>query len=280
MKKIFVLIVCLYGMWAYAAVAEEGDYDLGEAKQLMSQVDVFDKIGKEAFQDIENKILSMNPQLVEQNADKSNNEKLVVYRSYLARASFDWYKEYFINKLKERSRQTGRQIKPKVPEADDKGDIYYLDNGRLDLPECQQDGWQICPYPDKHEEFYVVIQDSETLGEIFVMEDDVARNINQSFDITLVNNTSTDMSRVISDISLNINYQQSSYDEWADYREKERAYTAKFKTMSKKELRNYRRKVEQGKITEDGNSNVLPAAVVIGQFFNFEASLSKTNENQ
>lgn len=269
-------------MGAYAVEADESAYDLSEAKTLMSQTEVFDKLGEDAFKDIENKILSINPQLVEQNADKSTNEKLIVYRSYLARASFDWYKEYFINKLKERSRQTGRQIKPKVPEADDKGGIYYLDNGRLDLPECQQDGWQICPYPDKHEDVYLVITDDETYGEINFMEDDVARNINQSFDITLVNNTSTSIfiSGGISDIHLDFFHMQGSYDEWADYREKERAYTAKYTTMSKKELRNYRRKVKQGKIIEDDYPGPLPAAVVIGQHFNFEASLSKPHENE
>lgn len=296
MRKIFVLIVCLYGMCAYAVGVDESTYDMSEAKTLMSQTEVFDKIGEDAFKDIENKILSINPQLVEQNADKSTNEKLIVYRSYLARASFDWYKEYFINKLKERSRQTGRQIKSEEGEHT----IYlYLDNGRLDLPECQLEDWQICPYPDKHEDFYVTIEDFETYGEISLIEDDVARNIHQSFMVILSddsksivdNSAPIEISSISRNLFVSTIYVQNSYDEWAESREKERATIAKFAPKSKKELREYRRKIKRGVkrgepvLIEDIDKYdglYIPPSLVISERFMsmYDSTNYKSHENQ
>ncbi len=260
--------------YSHASQSDKKEYDLSEAKQLISYAGAQSTIIQDELKNIENKMLAINPELVEQNTNKSNNEKLIAYRNYLARASFDWYKEYFINKLKERSQKTGRQIKSN---STTEHDFYQLDNGRLDLPECQKDIWQICPYPDKHEEFYIDITDYGTQQEIFVQEDDADRNVTQTFSIYLSNDSFSDTNNTTTEIILDIDSIQFPYDEWAQYREQERAYTAKFGTMSKKELRNYKRDVKKRKIIEEKYPGNFPTGFVIG--YNYEYINSKSQSN-
>ena len=114
------------------------------------------------------KIRGIDPNFVwflESSGLVQENKKVNVVRSYLAYKSYETYKNKFLADLKQRSQETGREIKTKHFESSLdrlKETHYWLDRGRLDQPECHLNGdvndAYVCKFPDGFEDFFIVIK--------------------------------------------------------------------------------------------------------------------------
>ena len=120
----------------------------------------------------------------------SEKQQMRLYYKYLAEMAFVDYKEYLLNKLREKSKETGRAIKQETVNQDYKNlhkkagcdiptDTYYwLDRGELDSEKCkipkktkiknlaEEERKHSCFYPDGYEEFNIKISETRYCPEL------------------------------------------------------------------------------------------------------------------
>ncbi len=168
--RFLVSVFLLLGVIGYANA--DAAYNTAEAEQVVASVsDMGDELRADYDALIE-KVRAINPKIVKkiEKQAKSDDAKISMLRSYLARETFEYYKNKFMSDLKQRSRETGRKIrhedfdskvKPKEgPRIKNSEEHYWLDRGELDEKKCRKDGWMICPWPDGFEEFFIQIQET------------------------------------------------------------------------------------------------------------------------
>ena len=138
----------------------------GEVRELMT--DAYDNVIADMAMDLDEiieKLRLTDPGFVRylENSDLMGSQKLQLVRTYLAKQSYEYYKDKFLSDLKQRGKETGRKVKHrKGASGIFKEEIYWLDNGDLDKAKCHVNGdinqEQICKYPDGFEEYYVILQ--------------------------------------------------------------------------------------------------------------------------
>lgn len=175
---------------------------LNQAQQHAS--DIFTPNTK--LQDLLKQAEKISPEIVQiinNNPDLSDEEKTLLLRSHLAEKAYEFYKVKFISDLRQRSQETGRQIKTfdhsgRDYDYDYTEYTYHLDRGKLDTPECNRDGWDVCYFPDGFEEFSIRIQNTShktdnninTIETLYFFRDFPTQDERLTCSITFANNTS------------------------------------------------------------------------------------------
>ena len=167
--RFLVSVFLLLGVIGYANA--DATYNTAEAEQVVASVsDMGDELRADYDALIE-KVRAINPKIVDEieKKAKSDEAKISMLRSYLARETFEYYKNKFMSDLKQRSRETGRKIRHEDFETQENKvkntqTYYWLDRGDLDEKKCRKDGWQICPYPDGFEDFSLTIEETNQVN--------------------------------------------------------------------------------------------------------------------
>lgn len=132
----------------------------------------------------------------------SEKQQMHLYYKYLAEMAFLDYKEYLLNELRKKSKETGRAIKQETVNQDYNNlhkkagcaiptDTYYwLDRGELDSEKCtipkkikiknlaEEERKHSCFYPDNYEEFSIKISEERYCPEL----DDDGRTLYNTVD--------------------------------------------------------------------------------------------------
>lgn len=167
--RFLVSVFLLLGVIGYANA--DAAYNTAEAEQVVASVSDMGDDLRADYDALIEKVRAINPKIVKkiEKQAKSDEAKISMLRSYLARETFEYYKNKFMSDLKQRSRETGRKIrhedfdskrKPKegatIKYSEER---YWLDRGELDEKKCRNErGFTLCTYPDGFEEFEVSIR--------------------------------------------------------------------------------------------------------------------------
>lgn len=247
-RRLFLFVVFVLAMSGFAATA-----NTTQSEQLVSHAGVQAKIIHSELAAIEKQLEIMNSELVEQNKALPDFEKLVVYRNYLARESYEYYKNYLISRIRQRSLETGRDIK--ITKGADYENLT-LDRGILDSPECQRQGDRVepCPYPDGFEDVWVVFHESTdadgnvTDADVLFYEDNKSLNTMEMISILMENTKSED--NTTAEIGMDVFGSEFDYEQYSKFREAERAIADMWASMSKKEKKAFVKKLERDGIDE------------------------------
>ncbi len=167
--RFLILVVLLLDVIGYANA--DTAYNTAEAEQVVASVSDMGHELRADYNALIEKVRAINPKIVEkiEKKAKSDDAKISMLRSYLARETFEYYKNKFMSDLKQRSRETSRKIRhedfdsKKKPKEGAKikysEEHYWLDRGELDKKKCRNErGFTLCTYPDGFEEFEVNIR--------------------------------------------------------------------------------------------------------------------------
>lgn len=222
---------------------------------------------------IESQIQQINPEIVSQNQDKSDEEKLVIYRSYLAQQTYELYERYFKNRIEKRSKQTGRTVKhdQSTPEKSK----IWLDRGNLDSDECQATpGNRVgqCAYPDGFEDVWMRIEFNDNKGQFLFYEDNKAENKTQTIRVQLRNRSDTQ--KMTNNIVIKIFTYEYDYKKYSAWRESDRAYYNWMGNMNKKDKKEFVKQLNDAGIDErdyqQANIESFPFPTVTGETFRFK----------
>ncbi len=225
MRKIFVALCLIWFVFnvrgeAHALIAQEKVATNVVAKGLYNQMQIFvDNIEAEVYETTEEKEYV-------QRAKNLNNKYLsnsLILSFYAEKVQLDYLDDVLVQ-MREKSEQTGRQLKQNVLEYPTWIEHnYWLDRGEMDSENCVMDvsKRQACDYPDGYEEFHVIFRESipktgDTLNwfnSLVVFRDDRLGNKanNISFDINSQIHVGDDIAD--STTGVNIVGQEERYDE-------------------------------------------------------------------
>lgn len=186
MQKLFIVFSMLMALYiAYTpcnAGAENIDIELNNflnKSETLSKVTV----DKAELADIEKEIYNIDPEIVAQNKNKSDDNKLAAYVSFVAKKSFEWYENYFHQRIRHRAAETGRDLIIT-------GDYWHLHNGILEAPECTEqnpDSWaygrSICQRPKGHEN--VIFSYNKDRTSMFYIEDKADEHLMYMFSVDM-----------------------------------------------------------------------------------------------
>ena len=182
MKKIICFAVCYLVLFPVYAKTSGSGNDLNallnDSRHVFDSVDNTDMDTAERLDDIKNKlqlleseIRKIDPKIVDKVSNyDSDVAKVREYSKILSKYAFDKYKEEYINKIKQYSKEKNRELKVyRYSEARDK-DIRYLDMSehweieiyelagdklRTNCVKDPRDRGQLCYYPDNYEHYEV-----------------------------------------------------------------------------------------------------------------------------
>lgn len=203
------LIFAICGLMPFVTRAETA-YDTTEQKALVADVrESVDFIRGDDIEEIRDFIQKEDPDFISQVSNMPVADQVPVMRGWLAKKMFYFYYDKYMAEIKEKSAQSGRDIKSETYPKD-KSKLrkkkqepytmteryYWLDRGVLDDKKCDQDilKRRACDYPDGFEEYeigHTTIIGNDDNGTIRIMEslmvwkDDVAGNSTKSLKFTL-----------------------------------------------------------------------------------------------
>lgn len=137
----------------------------------------------------------------------SDVDKIILYRDLMAKILFAEYKSFFMWRLEQKSKETGREIKHKELGGDGdllREEMYWLDAGIMDSEECNGGTYQAknrnrrqikkqlrdqrlhtCLYPDGFEEYSVYFQTGTDGLHMIVHEDNKSDSAHFVWSVTL-----------------------------------------------------------------------------------------------
>ncbi len=230
MRKIFIFLLAICMSFSATAddLVHQAEYD--HLTQVLGTHR--DMIQKSSMVDIQEKIQVMNPGLWDEVKDKTEEQQLVAFRNWLAVESFKYYKDYLMELLEQKSKETGRKIKKYVYETAASDDRYWLDNGKLDEPDCYNTEKRLaCDYPDGFIECSLSINDHDPYDGSFADSrlvryicDEPENDIRQEYTIwLLVNKQTTDVDNLSLSIHLDISSAETNYTRWHQWRNQDAA---------------------------------------------------------
>ena len=288
MRVIFFIIMGIYTITAHANYADTSDalhqqYDMDTADEILGLTDLQRKIITDEAEAIESQIEQINPDIVEQNKDRPTSEKIAIYRSYLAREAYEYYKQYFRNRIELRGAETGRTVKY---DTETPKHIYIeLDRGKLDSEECAPPPHSIyspCPYPDGFEDIWVYERNDDTGGgDILFHEDDKAKNTTFWALVSIDIETDIDNNDIDQDILLETSYTELDYTQYRNFEEADRAYSSWMNSLSKKEKKRLNKQIKKGQTTEEEIQKQFNIPQTMGLRYNTGRNTSlKSHNNQ
>ena len=156
------------------------EFNTAEATNVMN--DVVDSVANidDDFDAVLEKVRKVNPEYAFQiqqiaDTDATKYEAVNMLRVWLMDSVYDRYKNMFMDELKSRSQETGRQIKNREFVSQDNifnEYIHWLDRGNIDTAKCRKDGWQICYWPNGFEDYEVSIRENLVSSAISGIKDD------------------------------------------------------------------------------------------------------------
>ena len=235
--------------------------------QSVPTADFLEELSVSDFEVLESKVRSLNVDLVDENSDKSQAEKISIYRSWLGQKSFDYYRDFFIKDFVDKSISTGRKIKcgdntscSTDIESIKQGGTYWLDAGKLDSPECYLEGnklYRICDYPSGFEE-YILVSDENNF---YVIKDDSQKNKTYWVDVMYVNQVGAGSQHyVFFDISIT----EGDYTKWKEYESRENEKKLMWEKMTKRQKRKFSKLLKNGEVEEQEN-DAMPEVNVVGR---------------
>jgi len=202
---------------------------------------------------IEERVKEENPKLVESVKNYSDDIKVIKYNNWYAEQVFNEYRDFFLWRLRERSQESGREIKsyfnPSL--SVDFQSEYWLDRGELDTEKCNWGTYRakdntreevekeladmrehVCLFPDGFEEHAVYLReedfsddstwDSFVEKKIWAIDDSIKDGWHVKFDVLLTGEwdlgDDTNLSRIV---RLVIGYDLYDYKEYHNYRNQE-----------------------------------------------------------
>lgn len=265
MKRLFLIFLSLINLSAFADVS--ATYNTEEAEHF-AEFTLDNTPFKADYNTLIENLRKLNPGIVQEIESSSDTEdvKLSRIRSYLAQEVFDFYKNKFFSDLKQRSKDTGREIKQQ-------GDRYWLDRGELDKKECQtKEERIICFYPDNFEEYLINLNtNSSGQVDLIFLDKDVPLkdyhlscivNINQDAD----SGSSSGEAYSYQNIFLNVDCITEKFSEHHEWRnlEVEDTKAGRFNTLTRREKRKQELLKRRGEVYDYGtpDSSKLPDSVV------------------
>ena len=195
--------------------------------------------------EMESIIKTKDPDLVAELQDNSDDEKFAGYRSKLAELAFDEYEQAFVTALKQKSKETGRELKKREHNFGCESEVFYwLDKGELDSPECDIErpdlsdkewvDWvtaHACFYPEGYEEHWLLIKNLDTCNkltnkefndrQILATDDYKDKNTRIVYNIMLSDQSINGTSRHDQTIFLKVLQTSVDYDRFHAYRNQE-----------------------------------------------------------
>ena len=244
MKRFLLLFLLILPISADADSFAKADYNIVNGKiqadydNIMSKGSILEKNQDKAavLLEMESVLKDKAPDLVSRMSGKTDDEKFQRYRSKLAELAFDEYEQAFIAAIKYKSKETGRELKKREHNHGCRSQVFYwLDNGELDLPECDMErpdlsskewvDWvteHACFYPDGHEEHWLMIRNYNTCDKafnnemntrmIFAADDYKDKNVNIVYNIKLSNQGTYSTGRDSQQIFLQVIQTSVDYD--------------------------------------------------------------------
>lgn len=164
-----LLIVSLHYDSANAVVTD--GMDRHESEQILRYFQQDNEWRARELKKIEADMKQLNPELVEQLANSSDNVKLAEYKSWLAQKTFQEFYDKYMNELKQVSQQSGRAIVERDRlKGKKRGDWtsteYKLSDKdiRTDCHIAPDYGDTLCYYPDGYVEFEIVYNEDSASG--------------------------------------------------------------------------------------------------------------------
>jgi hypothetical protein len=217
---------------------------------------------------IEKKIAETNPDLVESVTQESDSVKLAIYRSYLAKLNYLFYKNKYILDFIDLSKYKKRTIKTYVNEnvvdvnpsvSDLSNGIYWLDRGQLDSEECRKkiNGvvYKYCSAQDGFEEFHLLVDDKQ----IRFIHDDAEANARY---ITTMSLSEGDNQTIFSHFTNKYNYKEVlEHDNYHNYMD------AKYGVLSNEEKELLQKQYINGLVADETDEKYLnlPTVEVSGE---------------
>lgn len=216
--KRFLLISLL--ILPISAIAES--IMLGELDGLTQQVQNAD------VQQIEEIVKKENYDLYVYLKDKTTDEKLSFYKTWLAKKSYESLLDFYMQEMKSISSKTGRQIKTTTHDFDNGATrvTYELTDDRIKKEYIKQYDIDVIYYPDDYEEFTIKVieQLSGSKKQFVIIKDD--KNINESVFILVSLNKYNDFDYVDDDnmkyksnYMLGVTANTTAYDKLVEYRQ-------------------------------------------------------------
>ncbi len=231
LKKVLVFLFIAFCANSFAEPDETFLKNNEFSKNLLS--DFTDKfstyesiISEQDVETVENFLRQRDPQLVASMQGENIQIKWVMYKNRIIDIAFNEYEQAFVARLKEKSAQTGRQLKRRAIRQDGQCTMittYWLDNGELDSDKCQipkgmslKDSleWErkhACFYPDGYEEHSIIIQkslcrDKFTAGDhvdyIWATDDYKEQNLRIDFQISMNGDNASENINVLKKTSI------------------------------------------------------------------------------
>lgn len=210
---------------------------------------------------MEEKMRELNPSLVEAVANDSDMVKIIKYNNWMAEHIFEEYRDYFLWNLRQKSEQTGREIKSRYCPTCSYPTEYWLDKGIMETDQCnghsdyipkgggciewnkisQSEREHTCLYPDGFEEYRIWIDETQTLSDknngylmnsgcrgcdvvkkLSVAQDNARDNIRVEYSVSLNGNSSVDNdTNTMTKFSLYVFETEIDYDRYHDWRNRE-----------------------------------------------------------
>lgn len=164
---LWVFLFCC-PVWAEIFKNEFSEFNTTEATQVMNDVVVSVTNVGDDFDTVLEKVRRINPEYAFQiqqiaDTDATKSEAINMLHGWLMDYIYDKYKNIFLDQLKSRGQETGRQVKQESYDfgGDGKSYVkrhqhhYWLDRGILDNKKCKdKHDFLICEYPDGFEDFF------------------------------------------------------------------------------------------------------------------------------
>lgn len=160
---------------------------------------------------IEERIKKTNPELVESVKNDSDEIKIIKYNNWLAKNTFDDFRDFFVWKLEKQSETSGRKVRTAINLLGPNSQEYWLDRGVLDEEKCNGGTYvaknnsrhQInkelrdmrrytCLYPDGFEEFSIEYINNEQDASLIVAIDDKIKGLHTEYYLFLNNDMYVD----------------------------------------------------------------------------------------
>lgn len=286
MRYLLILVILVFVPYVAHGATK---YDTAEQQDLVSSVQSdAGLINSRDVEKIREFIKNEDADFIDGISGLSDEDQVPLMRSWLARKTFNFYYDKYISEIRSQSEKTGRTLKVKTYGSTD-GFIekyYWLDRGKLDEKECQQDliERRACDYPDGFKEYQIahsrtVSRDKTFVNEeIIIDKDDIDANSRKVIHISLtavntnVGTNSSDFKNY--SFSLSAGAHTEKYDEHHKWRNQEAAdiRAGKFRKPTKEEQSEWKSKYKGSPFgdklsvvvddSRDWDSNVFPGAAI------------------
>ena len=194
---------------------------------------------------IEGRMKQINPELVDSVKNDSDEIKFIKYNNWMAKKFFDDYLDFFVWKIEQKSKETGREVKTEINMLGANSKDYWLDRGILDTEKCYEAGYlpknnsrrevnkflreqrrHICLYPDGFEEFSIEYINNEEDASLIVAIDDKIDGTHTTYSVFLNNDMTVNSSKnhEIAELAIIFSVEAfvQNYNEYHNWRNQEK----------------------------------------------------------